>query len=224
MFYTNADQLVNKRDDLCMAIVGTDTDIILVTEVILKAQVIPIAPALLEVPGFVCFPSFDLSERNLGAKGARGVCAYVRHGIHATEIHFTASQFREQIWLQVKLRGSDQLLVGCIYRSPSGDPHLSVQALADLFHIVSATNPSHLVIAGDFNLHLINWSLSFCPAPDSHYAHRFLNVVQDCLLFQHITCPTRYRDGVLPSVLDLVLSNEEGMISNLKYLPCLAVS
>ena len=57
-----------------MAIVGTETDIILVTEVIPKAQVLPIAPALLEVPGFVCFPSFDLNESNLGAKGSRGIC------------------------------------------------------------------------------------------------------------------------------------------------------
>ena len=207
-----------------MAIVGTETDIILVTEVIPKAQVLPIAPALLEVPGFVCFPSFDLNESNLGAKGSRGICAYVRLGIHATEIHFTASQFREQIWLQIKLRGSDRLLVGCIYRSPSGDPHLSVQALAELFHIVRASNPSHLVIAGDFNLPQIDWSLPFCPAPDTHYAHRFLTAVQDCLLFQHVTCPTRYRDGFLPSVLDLVLTNEEGMLTNLEYLPSLGKS
>ena len=37
VIYTNADQLVNKRDDLCMAIAGREPDIILITEVILKA-------------------------------------------------------------------------------------------------------------------------------------------------------------------------------------------
>ena len=45
--YTNADQLVNKREDLCMAILGQEPDIILITEVIPKAQVLPIDAAVL---------------------------------------------------------------------------------------------------------------------------------------------------------------------------------
>ena len=45
--YTNSDQLVNERDDLCMTVAGRESDIIVMTEVILKAQVLPITPALL---------------------------------------------------------------------------------------------------------------------------------------------------------------------------------
>ena len=53
IMYTNADQLLNKRDELCMYIAGDEPDIICITEVIPKAQILPIAPALLEIPGFI---------------------------------------------------------------------------------------------------------------------------------------------------------------------------
>ena len=42
-------------------------------------------------------------------------------------------------------------------------------------------------------------------------------IIQDNFLFQHVVHPTRYREGVSPSVLDLILTNEEGMIRNLVY-------
>ena len=65
---------------------------------------------------------------------------------------------------------------------------------------------------------------SFCSASDSHHAHKFLAAVQDCLLFQHVTQPTRFRDGVTPSTLDLVMTNEEGMLTDLQYSPGLGMS
>ena len=46
----NADQFVKKRDDLCMLIAGDEPDFMLVNEVIPKAQVFPISPALLSIP------------------------------------------------------------------------------------------------------------------------------------------------------------------------------
>ena len=165
-------------------------DVILVTEVLPKAQVNPIAPALLELPGLDCFTSFDPSTHNLGGRGAHGICIYIRHELHAAEISFPGMCFKEQLWLKIKLQGSDSLASGCIYRSPSEDPHQSVEQLSDLLCAMVATKPSHLVIARDFNLPEIDWLLSYCPSPDSHHAHKFLDAVHDCLLFQHVTCPT----------------------------------
>ena len=53
--YTNSDQLVNKRDDLCMAIAGREPDVIMITEAIPKAQVLPIGTAVLAVPGYTVY-------------------------------------------------------------------------------------------------------------------------------------------------------------------------
>ena len=36
-------------------------------------------------------------------------------------------------------------------------------------------------------------------------------------MHQHISEPARYRFGEEPSLLDLVLTNEEGMVLNLEY-------
>ena len=43
--------IINKHDDLCMMISGQEPDTILLTEIIPKAQVLPISSALLEIPG-----------------------------------------------------------------------------------------------------------------------------------------------------------------------------
>ena len=117
--YTNSDQLVNKREDLCVAIMGQKPDIILITEVIPKAQVLPIDPAVLAVQGCYVFTSFDCGKRDLGKSGMRGICIYVRDGISVAQVIILDPLVTEHMWLQINLRGADKLLVGCIYRSPS---------------------------------------------------------------------------------------------------------
>ena len=222
--YTNSDQLLNKRDDLSMAIAGREPDVIMVTEVIPKAQTLPIDPAVLAIPGYSMFTSFEPSISNLGKSGTRGICIYTRDCIRVAQVRFAHPILTEHIWLQISLKGSDKLLLGCVYRSPSCDSHQSVDELVRLLHEVNMTSPSHLLVTGDFNLPQINWATSFCSAPESHHAHKFLAAVHDCLLFQHVTQPTRFRDGVAPSLLDLVITNEEGMLTNLQYLPGLGKS
>ena len=118
--YTNADQLVNKRDELCLIIAGREPDIILITEVIPKAQVLPLAPVLLAIPGYTLFTNFSHDERDLGRK-CRGLAVYIHYGLSALEVEMSRSRLVEHLWLQVNLRGSDILLIGCLYRSPSVD-------------------------------------------------------------------------------------------------------
>ena len=75
---------------------------------------------------------------------------------------------------------------------------------------------SHLLICGDFNYHDINWSSFTCNTPSSQM---FLDSVQDIYLYQHILEPTRYRVNTTPHTLDLIFTNEEGMVSDIQYLP-----
>ena len=44
-----------------------------------------------------------------------------------------------------------------------------------------------------------------------------MEALRDSFFHQHIVQPTRVRHGQEPSVLDLVLTNEEGMIENIEY-------
>ena len=78
---------------------------------------------------------------------------------------------------------------------------------------------------GDFNLKEINWvNLSTTIVNENHPANKFLETIRDNYLYQHVNKPTRYRDGQVPSLLDLVMTNEEGMIEDMQFLPGLGKS
>jgi hypothetical protein len=55
-------------------------------------------------------------------------------------------------------------------------------------------------------------------------SHKFINTIQDLFLYQHVTENTRFREGQKPSLLDLILTNEDGMIKNILYQPPLGKS
>ena len=220
--YTNTDQFVNKRDDLCALICSNEPDVILLTETIPKAQRLPMDLALLHIPGYVLYINFTPSIPNLGKSGKRGICVYVSHRLKVAEVSLDAVVL-EHLWVRISLRGSDSLLIGCLYRSPSSDPGECTCQLRQLFQQASSQS-THLVIVGDFNFPHIDWETGMSLAPDSTGSHLFLEALHDHFLFQHVRQPTRYRLGETPNILDLVLSNEEDMVRNIEFLPGLGSS
>ena len=209
-----------------MFIADKKPGLILVTEVIPKAQVNPISPSLLAIQGYTLYVNFDPSRKNLGDSGIRGIAIFVHCSLRVSEVSFSQFQYGEQLWVSMSLSGSDKLLVGCLYRSPSGDGTQSVEMLSmsNLLKHVASAGYSHIVIAEDVNMPTVDWSLGFSSAPASHFSHTFIDVVQDCFLHQHILQPTRYRIGVEPHTLDIIFSNEEGMIQNIGFHPGLGKS
>ena len=73
------------------------------------------------------------------------------------------------------------------------------------------------MIMGDFNLSEIDWDQQISKAPVGHFSGRFLESWRDCFLFQHIREPTHFRGLQHANVLDLVMTNEEGMLSDLVF-------
>ena len=207
-----------------MAVADIEPDLILLTEVIPKAQTNPLSVATLSIPGYTMYLNFCPDHSNLGKGGCRGICIFVSSSLQATEVCFPSCDFKEQLWIKIKLQGADQLLLGCIYRSPSADGHLSTKSLIDLLQTSSSSNFSHLVLAGDINMPQIEWTNSFSYAPDGHYTHSFIEALHECGLVQHVMNATRYRQGMRPSALDIILSNEAGLVQNLTYLPPLGNS
>ena len=61
-------------------------------------------------------------------------------------------------------------------------------------------------------------------AENCQHIYAFLEIIQDYFLKQHITEPTRYREGEESSLLDLIITNEEGMVQNVSYHPGLGDS
>ena len=195
----------------------------LIKEVLPKVHVTSVPPARLAIPGYQTYMNFTADDSALGGTKPRGICIYVRDSLPCSEVRFSDSPFREHLWIQIRLMGSDTLLIGCIYRSPSS-PIESTNHLSQLLDLVTSSQPSHLLIAGDFNAPEIDWTAEVSRAPAGHWSHELLELIRDHYLFQHVRTPTRYRPGQTPNILELVLTNEEGMVCNLNSHPPLGSS
>ena len=214
--YTNADQLLNKIEDLKVAISGSDIDIIMITEVIPKAQKKPIPKCILNVEGYNLFLNFDCTQENLGESGIRGVAIYIKNTIESEEVKL-CNVHKDHLWIEVKLKGNDKLLCGCIYRSPAKDKAMeTTKQINQIFHSLNSINFSHLLICGDFNYPEIDWDTEYVNVESIKL---FLQTIQSNFLHQHVCKPTRFRSGQEPSLLDLILTNEEGMINDLNHYP-----
>ena len=86
--------------------------------------------------------------------------------------------------------------------------------LLKLLNEVNDAKYSHVLIMGDFNFKKINWNTWSTSSPETHIDFKFIEKVRDCYLYQHVNKPTRARIDHEPHVLDLLLSNEDGMILN----------
>lgn len=79
----------------------------------------------------------------------------------------------------------------------------------------------YLLIMGDFNYGNINW-IHWVPTVDRNLGigseeAKFVECLRDCFLSQHVAEPTRVRINNVPSILDLIFTNEEYLIDNLIY-------
>ena len=70
----------------------------------------------------------------------------------------------------------------------------------------------NLIIAGDFNYKNIDWCNEYA---EQDYLVDFINTLQQCSLYQHVTEPTRHRENETSNLLDLVSSE----VKDLSYHP-----
>ena len=119
-FYTNADVLYNKLDELKIRL-NEDTsinyDIIGITETNYKN--IKDKPNILEynLVGYDIFHNDTLDTKI----PHRGIILYIKKNLKATQISFVNSCFNESIWVSIDLKFNETLLIGCIYRSPNSN-------------------------------------------------------------------------------------------------------
>lgn len=80
---------------------------------------------------------------------------------------------------------------------------------------------------GDFNYNKIKWTPQ--PIPPSENAadtpeQRFVECIRDTYMYQHISKPTRYREGNRPTIDDLVFSSEMNSITRISHQSSLGKS
>ena len=207
--YTNADQLMNKRQELLAAIDIYNPGIIGITEVKPKSSRYVVQESELSIDGYDIFHNLDQT--------GRGLVLYVRCNLKPSLVDTIVNSFSEKLFVECSLKDGSKLLIGLIYRWQ--DDPVSVESakkLCDLFVTIDKLKYEHKLLMGDFNFPQINWVNETCNASAEHISSKFLQVIKDTYWIQHQITPTRYRLGQKANTLDLVFTNEESLIVDLK--------
>ena len=111
------------------------------------------------------------------------------------------------------------LVSDSIYRSPSVTTSTCIEELNEIILTNKVNNKKYdyLLYVGDFNFKEIDWENNNTNVGPEHLASKFLESVRDTYVYQHVKQATRYRGDNQPSLLDLILTNEEEMIDNVVH-------
>ena len=209
--YTNADNLINKRSELLKIIQIDNADIICVTETLPKNVFIPITKAELQIPGYSCFENIDEELCQ------RGVVIYTKHNIHAVRVEIK-EKFHDGICCEIKLKKPNKnLLVYCIYRSPNSSQENNDEINKFYCDIKKFSN-HEVIIVGDFNFPEIDWVNNIYPVNIENKATSFYLSTQSALLTQKVTEFTHQRPGQNPTLIDLVLTNNDYAVNDINHM------
>ena len=188
VLYTNVDSFLNKRNELFARIDEIKPKIIALTEIFDKNQQ-EVNVAEYFIPGYDMF--LNLTPR-------RGVAIYTKSQLNAKEItELNDSLFNESVWCSFLDGNDENVLFGCIYRSPNS----SVENTNELYRLLKMeyfNRFSKICIVGDFNFLEIQWRGAWSGIRGNEFV--FLN--------QMVDKPTRSRLGQTSNILDLILVNE----------------
>ena len=186
MFYTNADNLLNKINELKVRLQLKPFDVLVVTEVYPKTgKSDEIQLSELHIEGF------NIYRSNVEGH-SRGVVIYVSDHISSNIVlDLTNHQFSESVWVEIRWNKRDNLLLGGIYRSPSSDSENNSQLL-EILSAVTNKQFTHTMIFGDFNIPEIDWNLWTTCRNENHFSYLFLENLRDNFLEQPVNRPTRW--------------------------------
>ena len=171
------DELRRMADD-------TQPDIIGITETWTKPNM---GYAEFGLAGYKMFQKDTLVKRGGGGGGGVMMLYFKEHvQAHAIQIEAKAG-FSEAIWCNLESQGS-KIIVGVVYRCPS----ISKDEDTMLHEVITRASRGECLIMGDFNHSDIRWN----SLDSSNESAKFLLLVQNCFLTQHVLEPTR-GDNVL---------------------------
>lgn len=194
----NARSIINKIDLFKTCVYDLQPDIIGVTESWASDSIFD---SELHIDGYHYFRC----DRSSGNRGG-GVLLYVKEVLKPTEFH-TSNKYGEHIWCSI-----GDLLVGVCYRS-SNLTIVGHDNETNLKKVLQEVSNKHVLILGDFNYPDVDWSTYTASPGSSMGCVDFIQTIEDCFYTQHVHQPTR---GT--SILDLILSSDPDLVSNVQVL------
>jgi len=158
---------------------------------------------------------YRLFKKDRQGRQGGGVALYVNNHLECMELCLGMDEEQtESLWVRIKDRtGAGDTIVEVCYRPPNQED----QADEPLYRQIGAVSRSQpLVLMGDFKHPDICWRDNTAGHKQSR---RFLECIDDDFLLQVIEKPMRRG-----AMLDLVLTNKEGLMENVKLKGSLGCS
>ena len=213
---TNARSILNKFNELQLLVAQHSPCIIGITESWLDDN---ICDSEIQLSGYNMF-----RNDRCGSQGG-GILLCIHKSLMCTPSEkLKAVRMDESLWYLVSLSKNTTLLIGLIYRSPTS-VESNNSKLLEIFQIISQQySHTQLLLMGDFNFPDINWVDSHCSSSSTLLSAKFLDVIQDSFLIQHVEEPTHHQPDQQSSVLDLKITHDPNSITNVIHLPPLGSS
>ena len=188
-------------------------DIIAITEVLPKRVASTVTSTELQLK------NYELLWNGEAKNVKRGISFYVKAGIDAyIDTDLSDSEFSESLWVRLPLHGQANLLLGCIYRSPSTRSTDDTVKLTEVLNRAASASDTHLLIIGDFNFPRIEWKEGLGNIAGSNpNEDLFISCLNENFLIQMVDSPTRIREGQGHNILDLVLTSNQHILNSITY-------
>ena len=207
VFYTNADNLINKKNNLYHSITSVKPDIICITDILPKNASLPVEDSELQIQGFDCFTNNNKSLCH------RGVLIPTKKCLKAVTVNFSELDYREYVYCKLSSINSGLLHILCICRSPNNtiENNINLNSLISEFSKLDG----HFLILGDFNYPTINWATLGTRHNKENCTTKFLTFTQNCFLDKHVNNPTHVRPNQTPTLIDFIFTSDDQAINNL---------
>ena len=217
VLYTNVDQsLTGKMNELLGQIDLHKPSIIMITEIEPKAKkdmTKQIKDSEINIPNYSLFTNKDRK---------RGVALYIDKKLNPRDCTQAINKkFEECVFCEFEGALNEKTLIGCMYKSPNTSKE-NVERMLETLTNEAIAHYDTICIAGDFNYPKISWDGTNSNKGDNEI---FVECLKDAYLIQKVTKPTRnVRLDQQANIVDLVLTNEESMISEIVHCAPLGAS
>ena len=188
---TNAFGRTNKLEAWQHALLNDNVDIAVITETNFSAKT---------VVSETIFSGYSLPiQRDRDAFGG-GVAVWVKSGLPVVHLDQIPTDDPEVLRLAVSLSTQQSVVIGALFRpgSCAENGTCLIENLGPVLY-VTRTHGTHIVLAGDFNVHQETW---LCSSKTTVAGEALEELCAEPQLHQHVLQPTR---GL--NTLDLILSN-----------------
>lgn len=192
LYVANACGLYSKLGDLRNALTHHQPDIAVLTETKFTAEKVSHSAS--------CIPGYHAPLRLDRTAHGGGVAVWVKSALAFKHLESIKSCDHEVLWLSVITSTRKRAVIGAVYRPGScADSDTELLEYLDATLDIARSHGSHIILAGDFNVHSESWLGSTKTTRAGDYTEDMCSVHG---LVQHVRQPTR---GL--NVLDLIMSD-----------------